>query len=148
MFSVHQTHLGDVLVPCKQGYIPDTLCHESDRICVFPFRQGQHSLSHDMSSDHTNMQIGCRGLHNACIDVNDCVFTLSLRSCSVFANTIFAVQVLQMVPWAGTVCHPRSSCIVLMSRNSLLRSPCICIKWWGKDYWSPCICPVSGTCRC
>ena len=61
------------------------------------------TLSHNMPSDHTDMQIGCRGLHNACLDVNDCVFTLSLCSCSVFANTIFAVQVLQMVPWAGTV---------------------------------------------
>ena len=70
------------------------------------------TLSHDMSSDHTNMQIGCRGLRHAGPDVNNCVFTLNLCSCSVFANTAVAVEVLQMVPWAGTVHHPRLSCIV------------------------------------
>ena len=64
------------------------------------------SLSHDMSSDHTDMQIGCRGLQIACLDVDNCVFTLDLRSCSVFQNTLFALEVLQMVPWAGTVRHP------------------------------------------
>ena len=58
------------------------------------------------------MQIGCRGLHHAGFDVDDCGFMLNLCSCLVFQNTGFAVTVLQMVPWAGTVCHPRSSCIV------------------------------------
>ena len=69
------------------------------------------SLSHDMSSDHTDTQIGCRGLH-ACLDIDACVFTLNLRSCSAFQNILFAVDVLQVVPWAGTVHHPRLSCIV------------------------------------
>ena len=69
------------------------------------------TLSHDMSSDHTNMQIGCRGWYNASSDDN-CVFTVSLRSYLVFVNTLVTVQVLQMVPWAGTVRHPRLSCIV------------------------------------
>ena len=101
----------------------------------------------DMSSDLTDMQIGCRGLHNAGSDINDCVFTLSLHSCSVFQNITVAVTVLQMVPWAGTV---PSQIILhcLTSMNGLLCSPCICIKWWGENPWSPCICPISGTRRC
>ena len=47
------------------------------------------------------MQIGCRGSHYAGLDVDDCLFTVSLRSCSVFVNTVLAVEVMQMVPWAG-----------------------------------------------
>ena len=89
-----------------------TLCvMELSEFASFPSDKVR-TLSHDMSSEHTNMQIGCRGLHNASPDVDDCVFRLNLCSCSVFVHTGFAVELLQMVPWAGTVHQPPLFCIV------------------------------------
>ena len=47
-------------------------------------------------------------MHYAAPDVDDCLYMLTLRSCTVFGNTLYAVGVLQMVPWAGTVrLHPQ-----------------------------------------
>ena len=93
VFLVYQTHLGDVLVPCKQDYIPDVLCHECDQFCVFPFRRGQNSFA------IRNLTILiCR------LDVEVCTMLVQM------STTAYSCSVFAAAPCFRTQCLPWKSC--------------------------------------